>query len=97
MEDIPATSRVVNELEEKGCQEAADTTLEGILKVKIVVRDQQRSGLSHILDVFYNGGADTKYEFSVTKLGIKKRTTKCFFPRRLRNWETYISKQEGRK
>ena len=67
IEDIPATSRVVNELEEQGCQQAADTTLGGILKVKIVVSDQRRPGRLHNLDVFNNGGANTRYKFSVTE------------------------------
>jgi hypothetical protein len=67
MKNIPATVRVVTELEEKGCQQAADVAFEGILEIKVKVRDQCRFGLSHDLDVLNNSGAYPKYEFSIQK------------------------------
>jgi len=61
MKDIPATSRVVTELEEKGHQEAADMALGGVVKIKVVVGDQGRLLFCQVLDVFDNGGADRKH------------------------------------
>jgi hypothetical protein len=83
MENIPTTVRVVTELEEKGCQQAADIALGSILEVKVVVCDQCRPDFSHISDVLDNSGAYQKYEFSIRDAGEKMRTTKCFFLHRL--------------
>jgi hypothetical protein len=67
MKNIPATVRVVTELEDKGCQQATDVAFEGILKIKVKVRNQRQFGLSHDLDVLNNSGAYPKYEFSIQK------------------------------
>ena len=74
MKNIPTTVRVVTELEEKGRQEAADFTLGGILKVEVIVRDQRRLVLSHVINILNDSGADKKYEFSITKAGEKLHT-----------------------
>jgi hypothetical protein len=63
MENIPATVTVVSQLKEKGRQQAADIALEGILKVKVIPRDQSRPGLSHDLDVFDNSRTYQQYKF----------------------------------
>jgi hypothetical protein len=57
MKSIPTTVRVVTKLEEKGRQQAADVTLGGILKVKVIVRDQCRLVLSHVINIFNDSGA----------------------------------------
>ena len=67
MKNIPATVRVVTELEEKGRQQAADVAFEGILEIKVKVSDQCRLGLSRGLDVLNNSGAYPIYEFSIQK------------------------------
>jgi len=74
MKNIPTTVRVVTELEDKGCQEAADITLGDILEVKVIVCDQCRLVLSHVLNVLNDSGADRKYGFPVTKAGEELRT-----------------------
>jgi hypothetical protein len=57
VKNIPAMVRVVGELEEKGCQQATDVALRGITEVEVMVRDQGRTNLAHVLDVLDNGGA----------------------------------------
>jgi hypothetical protein len=57
MEDIPTAIRVVTQLEEEGCQHAADVAFRSVLKVKVVESHERRPSLSHRLDVFNNGGA----------------------------------------
>jgi hypothetical protein len=63
MKNIPATFRVVSQLEEKGGQQAADIALGSILEVKIVIRDQSRPKLLYVLDVFNTSGAYRWYQF----------------------------------
>jgi hypothetical protein len=84
MKDIPATVRVVTELEEKRCQQAVDAALGCILEVEVVIRDQCRPSFLHVLDVLDNSGTFPKYEFSITEADKKSRTTKCFFPHQLK-------------
>src|ERR1019366_5006522 len=85
IKNIPATVRIATELEEKGCQQAVDIALGSILEVKIVVCDQCRPGLSHVLNVLNNSGAYQKYEFPITDAGEKPRTTERFFLHRLQD------------
>src|SRR5712692_6645519 len=53
---------MVAELGEKGCQEATEAALGGILIVKVVVRNQCRLVFSHVLDILNNCRAYRKYK-----------------------------------
>jgi hypothetical protein len=46
--------------EERG-QQAANITLGNVLKIKIIIGNQGRRGLSHMLDVFDDGRANQQY------------------------------------
>jgi hypothetical protein len=63
-----AMSGFVTKLTEKGRQQTMDISLRGILDAKIVIWDQCRRGLSHALDIFDNGWADSQYQSSHHKI-----------------------------
>jgi hypothetical protein len=83
MKNVPATARVVTELEEEGRQQAPNDTFGGILKVEVVVCDQCGQGVSHVLDVLDNSGAYQQYGFPITETDEKPRTKELFSQRRL--------------
>jgi hypothetical protein len=55
---IQTAIRVSTELEEKGCQQATNMALGGILEIEVMIRDQDRRLFLYVLDVSDNGGAD---------------------------------------
>jgi hypothetical protein len=67
MKDIPAKIRIITELEEKGCQQAADIALGSVLEIKVIERDQCRPCLLHVLDILNNSGACPNINFILQK------------------------------
>ena len=80
IKNIPATVRVVSQLKEKRRQQAADIPLGSIFKVKVIPRDQGRTGLSHVLDVFDNSGTYCRYKFPLIKRDEKDTYQRMLFP-----------------
>jgi hypothetical protein len=56
MKDIPTTDRVVGELHEKGRQQTTEVAFCNVFEIEIVKRNQDRLGLSDMLDVFDDRG-----------------------------------------
>ena len=96
MKNIPATVGIVTELEEKGCQQAADIAFRSIFEIKVVVCDQCWTGPSRVLDVLNNSRAYQKYKYPITEADEKPRTTECFFQHPLQK-SGNGSSREGRK